>query len=340
MSREQLLTCIQKIQEFFPNTFIEQICLNPIDSSNLDDLLARSLNVFSPVFLPVFERDGNLYAVHLQPKVSWQESAWVELPHDAAEPNLVATRFQYLPSGLIVPPHLQSSRLEEVWDSLQLFVASLPGAKMPHKEPLLDPYAEIAFLRSQIDPLDGAAKIANAIRRPTPREQFPELVEAILQELPDDTLTLAAAAVVRAKTDHADSLTPALEVITSEVFLGFKYTNRLIVAESAAELLELIRPIAMAGIDDGSPLALLKDTSFKESKTTARLIEVATQFRNLGNEDQALNQLRNGATLAGIYGKLDADWCEALAKQAQRAQPDSLAAALASLAAEVIHLGA
>ena len=163
-------------------------------------------------------------------------------------------------------------------------------------------------------------------------------MEAILQELPNDTLTLAAAAVLRAKTGYAEPLTLALQVISNEIFLGFRYTNRLVIADSVAELLELMRPIAMPGIDDESPLAPLKDISFKELKMTTQLQEVATQFRHLGHEEQALNQLRNGATLAGLFGNLDSSWCEALAEQTQRVESDDLAAALASLAAEVIHL--
>jgi len=338
MSREQVLACIQNIQELFPTEFIEHMWLNLVSASNLDELLARSLSVFSPVFLPVFERDGDIYAIHLQPKVSWQQSAWVYLPHDAAEPVLVASRLQYLPSGIIVP-YLPTDRVEAIWDSLQSLVDCIPGATMPEKEPLLDPDAEIAFLRTHLDPLDGAARIANAISRPTPKEQVPERVEAIMQELPDDTLTLAATALLRAEIGYADPLMPALKVITSEVFLGFRYVNRWIVADSASELLELIRPIAMPGIDEESPLALLKAFSFNEPETASVLLEVATQFRNLGDEEQALNQLRNGATLAGIDGNLDATWCNALAEEAQRVEPDCLAASLASLAAEVIHLG-
>src|SRR4028118_153753 len=339
MSREQVLLCIQNIQELFPTEFIEHMWLNLVSASNLDELLARSLSVFSPVFLPVFEREGNIYAIHLQPKVSWQQSAWVRLPQDAAEPVLVASRLQYLPGGICVPPHLMTSRVEAIWDSLQSLVDCIPGATMPEKEPLLNSYAKIHFLRALLDPLDGAARIAKVIRPPTPEEQVPERVEAIVQELPDDTLTLAATALIRAETGYADPLMPALKVITREVFLGFKYANSWIVADSAPELLELIRPIAMPGINEESPLALLKNSSFKEAETANVLLEVATQFRNLGDEEQALNQLRNGATIAGIYEELDATWCNALAEQAQRVEPDCLAASLASLAAEVIHLG-
>ena len=337
MSREQVLASIRNIQEIFPNEFIEHMRINLVSASNLDELLARSLSIFSPVFLPVLERDGDIYAIHLQPKVSWQQSAWVRLPHDAAEPALVASRLQYLPGGICVPPHLPTSRVEAIWDSLQHLVNRIPEATMPEKEPLLNPYAKIHLLRALLDPLDGAARIAKAIRPPTPEEQVPERVEAVAQELPDDIITLAATALIRAETGYADPLTPALKAITREVFLGFKYANSWIVADSAPELLELIRPIAMPGIDAKNPLNSLKNSSFKEVEAANALLEVATQFRNLGDEEQALNQLRNGATIAGIHGGLDAIWCNALAEQAQRVEPDCLATSLASLAAEVIH---
>lgn len=340
MNRDLVLSVIHDIQSIFPPEFINRMSFTPVASSNLAELLARSLVTFPPVFLPVFERDGDLYAVHLKMKTLWQECAWVRLDHDSATPALVATCLRYLPVGLLMPPHINPGRVDEVWDFFKMFADCIPDAIMPEQTPFKDSESDWTLLKAQYDKLDGAARLAAATQFEVSAKQVKEPVEAILQELPDDTFTLAVAAIVRFKIGYADSFTPALQVLSREVAYGFNYATGWLAADSGPDLLELVRPIALTGIEERNPLIFLKNSSFKEAKTAAVLSEIAIKFRDLGDEEQALNQLRNGAAVAGVYGRgLNLTWCKELGQQADRVEANCVAAALANLAAEVIHMG-
>jgi hypothetical protein len=343
MSRESILRHIEEIQARFPAEVTERMRLERVGDEHLDELLARASTVFPPVFLPIFERDGNLYAVHLVPGRPWQASAWVQLPHDAAEPMLVATAVKYLPAGLVVPPHWFPDLVAEIWPQVQALAAALPGAVAPDLEPFLQPRARRHGLLSVVDPGDGAARSAVELGRCGSREEAAEMAEQIWREAPEDTYRLFVVAMARAERKQGDATGPAREVLSREVAWGFKHPVKWFIppSDSGPEVLEHLRPLALAGLEDEHPLALLREVSYRQGKTAERLREVAEAWRACGDESQSLNQLRNGAAVAGAHGSgLTRVWCERLAEQAERVEPGGLSAQLARHAGEVIHLGA
>lgn len=340
MSQENLLNLIRTIQQLFPAELVQQMWFNPVNAQNLPELIARYLTVFSPVFLPIFERDGDIYTVHLQPQIPWENSAWIMLPHDGAEPILVATSLPFLPGGIITPPHFIPNRVQGIWSTLLELVARIPGGVLPEQQSFVNSDSDRIFLRGSYDLNDGAARIAQVIENLADDREILTIIETILRDLPDDPLTLAATAVARRNCNRADAAQPALQVMTREVFVGFRYVNELLMPETTGELLELMRPIAASAIDSASPLNLLKGIPLNQAQSVTLFQDVSEQFHQLGAELQALNQLRNGAAIAANNFALNQDWCQKLAQQSERVESGGLSASLAHFAAEVIHLGA
>src|SRR4051812_47357902 len=125
---------------------------------------SRVLRVYAPVFIPVFERDGDVYAVHIKPGQSWELSPWLELPHDAAEPVLVASEMKFLPGGLISPRFWNVLRLDDIWDAILMLAATIPGAPTLSRE-MFENELSFPAQRAAIDPHDTAALLSEALEK-------------------------------------------------------------------------------------------------------------------------------------------------------------------------------
>jgi hypothetical protein len=314
--------------------------LERVGDALLDELLARASTVFPPVFLPIFEHDGDLYAVHLIPGRPLQESAWVQLPHDAAEPRLVATSIKSLPAALVVFLLGVSKQLPEAKQLIKTLVATLPGSRSPDLK-FLKPGLPWDQLLSRIDEGNGAARMAVALESCKSKEEAAKRVERVWREDPQDTYRLFVLARARARSKLGDAAGPAREVLSREVAWGFRHPAVWFIppADSGPETLEHLRPLALEGLEEDHPFALLRETSYQDRKTAERLRKVAAAWRARGDERQALAQLRNGAAVVGVHGRLTRVWCERLAEQAERVEPGGLSARLAQHAAKVFHLG-
>jgi hypothetical protein len=336
--REQTLGIIAEIQSRFPPALLAGLWFNAITPTDLDDLLATALSIFSPVFLPLFERDGDLWAVHVRPGVPWEEGAWVMLPHDAAEPQWVASRLSYLPAGLLIPPHTPPRNLDAVWDALAAFSERVPEAVRPAKKLFIGSPGPDPDVRMTVDPHDGAARAAAFTGQGTD-DEVRTAAEAMLVAMPSDPYVLTTVAFVRAARQYANPVAPAVAALRQEVPLGLRYPGYLFQAGSAPELLEVARTLAVPGLSEADPLSPLRTNTYSDPRTAVVLRHIAQQYRDRGDDLLALNQLRNGAAVAAWSQSLDADWCQALAEQADRVEPGCVAAALAGLAANVIDRG-
>ncbi len=337
---EQLLETIQSIQSIFPADFIEAMWFNLVDDENFLEVLARSLSIFPPIYLPILERDGDLYAVHLYPERPWEESSWVLLPHDQANTILVSTSLRYLPGGMITPPHYFLNRVEKFWPTILELTNSIKGGILPEKLFFTDKTSDRTFLRAIYDREDGAARIAHAIEGIEDDGEILQAIEKILQELPNNTLTLAAAAAARQKFGHSNFTQPAAQVIMSEVFIGFNYLNELFMPETVSEVLQLMLSLALQEPDSDQPFRLLQDISFNRVEDIFQFQGVAEEYLRIGEKNVALNQIRNGATIAANNFALNQEWCQLIARYTESIEPDGLSTRLALAAAEVIDLGA
>jgi len=340
MGDSSLLRAIAAIHKVLPMSATARLGLTPVRPDTFDELLARASSVFPPVFLPSYERDGDLYAIHVTPSESWERAPWIFLPHDAAEPVLVASRLTYLPASLLAPPHSIAGRHGEAWDAAEALAAAIPGARPPNRAPL-DQRLPLTSMRAAIDPGDVGARLSVATTSARTRQDAEAAVEAIVRDVPDDTFALMAEAMLRAIHGASDAATAAIRVLEREVAWAPRHPMRWFIksAQSGPEVLEMVRTVAAPHLR-GTPLAPLARAVFTKQRTAEVLLNVGHSLAARGDHGVALAQFRNGAAVAGLYGGgLDRAWCERLAEQSERVEPGGLSAALARHAAEVIEQG-
>lgn len=342
MSRDTVLTNIQSIQSFFPQDLVRKMWLTPVSEENIEELVARyTSTAFPPVFLPIFERDGNLYTIYLTPERELQQSPWVLLPHDAVEASIIASSFRYLPLSFLIPPHWFPERAEELWPSIIEFSSFVPSADVPSREQLDQLSNSRTQIRVAFDPGDVDAAVALALSTQNNDQEALLAIESISERFPNSVSCLLSISLLRSKLDHPDPLTPAKQVLFSEAVLGFRYQNDLIVAETGPEVLEAARKLVSTRPEELGSLAAMSSTSYLGLEAAEVLRTLSRELVNQSEPDrqQALFQLRNAATIVAHDEELDEAWCEELAQQAEAIEPGCLAASIAQFAAEVIHLG-
>ncbi|MCG3156682.1 MAG: hypothetical protein DKINENOH_03306 [bacterium] len=337
--KKEIINRIQEVHSFFSTELLKYTFLEPVIEDSIDEILVRSLVTYSPIFLPVYEKYGDVYGVHLKPHCHWKECAWVRLAHDSEQVGLIATSFKYLPYALWVTPLNVAQYVDEIWDEVISLFALHEDTHYLKKEIIKTEINDRIQFLSKYDKLNVTARLS-AVSKSLWAKDAKEKVEAVFSELPNDTLAKAGVAILRSELGYGDAVNPALDVLRSEVPHGYYTLRWARNADSGPGLLELIRPIALRGLELDSPLILLKDSPYTKPATAYVLRDIAFKFREKGDEQQALNQLRNGAAVAGTFGRgLTKQWCLDLAEQADRVEKGCLAAALAYHAADVIHLG-
>lgn len=338
MHGQRLGRLVREIQSSFPEELLSLTFLQPVTEREMDEVLARSLTVHSPVYLPVFQDDGDLIAVHLSPGRSWKDGIWVKLGHDSAEPRLLASSFKYLPYAFLVLPINIKGHVEEVWEPFLRLLQTAEGHPIPDEEYVRERVDEPSEVMARYDPLNGASRLSFTSRY-LGAEEAREHVESLYRELPDDAFALMGVAVVRSKLNQGDAIGPALRVLTREVPHGhhsFDWADGD--TGSGSEVLELARVIASPALQPDHPLSLLRDAPYTDERTADVLRRTAAMYRDRGDDGQALIQLRNGAMIAGYHGALTRAWCLELARQADEVDPGCMAASLAHFAAGVIGL--
>src|SRR4051794_38833322 len=103
-SRATVLHAARQTQAVFPDRLAEALSFTKVNETNVDELLGYVSETFAPVFLPVFVRNGDLLSIHARPGRPWMEAPWYQVPHDAAEPQLVASDLRALPRTLLAVP--------------------------------------------------------------------------------------------------------------------------------------------------------------------------------------------------------------------------------------------
>ncbi len=335
-ARHEVVQTIGAIQQMLPADAVASMRLTPVQDPALDELHARLASAFPPIFLPVFERDGDLYAVHIQPHVRWMRGAWLFLPHDETEASLVASRIEFLPGGLVA----QASRVDEVWSAASALTAAIEGAP-PLARETFDRKLNWSEIRAAVDPDDIAALLSVELDGASSRTAAGDVVRRTLSRAPSDTVALAAEAQRRSALGSEDPAPPALAVLEREVTWGFGHPMAWFVksANSGPAILESVRSLA-APLLATTPLAPLEFAPYTEAATANVLAQVSESLASQGQHSLALAQVRNGAAVVAAWGAgIDRAWCERLAEQSERVEPGGLSAALARHAAEVIEQG-
>jgi hypothetical protein len=338
------LEAIVERQALFPEELVAAQAWAPIDGGSLDETASRLAEVFPPVFLPLFEREGDIVAQHVSPGSSADHSGWFHLPHDEAEPRLIASRLAYLPKRLLRPPFLVVSNLQEVRNAASTMATTLGLEPVPAEalyEPLKTRYSPP--FDAQLDPDDGESQVTAVFAKVEwgDEARARDVLEQLFISYPNDTYVLTALAVARASTDGVSAIALAKRVLNTEITHGFGGTARHFVRDltSSAAILEAMRGIAAASIDDADVLAPIRSQSLTERGGSGALRAVARGLKSRGEHARAVASLRNAAFAAGRWAAIDRSLHEELAEATRLVDDSALAVDLALLAASSVAKG-
>lgn len=335
--KEIILKIIEEIQKLIPEEIIKQLMIERINKNNIDNYIASYTSVFSPIYLPILEKDSNLFGIHLEPEKCWYECPWVMVPHDSQEVDTIASSFRYLPYAFFTSALNMGNYVEEIISPVSSMLDS--NSDFLNTEFIMESIeVDRRLITEKYDIADGASQLSMKTKFLFDDESI-EITEDLLKKYPDDILCIFAATYLRLKLKHQKSGILFEKIITSECYKKniIYYISGI---TSSPQILETIREHALKGLPDDSPFQKMKDTPYISAAAVPILKEIAEDFHNMGEEQLALNQLRNAAMIEGVYGNgMTKEWCLELAEQCDRVEKNSLAGALARYAAEVVHLG-
>lgn len=95
--KQTIFTLISDIQREIPREILDILMVDKITLDNFDKHMVNYLRDFPPNYLPVLEKDENIFAIHMKPNCPWQECAWVVLPHDSEFLQVIANSFYEFP---------------------------------------------------------------------------------------------------------------------------------------------------------------------------------------------------------------------------------------------------
>jgi hypothetical protein len=339
MSKENLLNLIREIQKQFPEKLVEYKCWNKIDETNIGELIARSLVAFPPVFLPIFEYNGDIIVVLLYPGKDWKEGAWMKLVHDMENPSFIGSSFKFMPYGLLANPYCNDDEdVEEMWESIDCMLQVNKDTPTPDKSIVKDSLDETTQFLAKYDKSNIPALLKIATKGIYDVEDAKNAIESFYKNYPDHPLSIAAFSFT---CDYFKETSNSTAVLVLKENINFSYYGMMWMdsSDSIIQILEGMRVIALKHIVPESPFNMLKDSPYTEPETANKLKEVAQKFAEQGDHKTALNQIRNAMWVLGPYN-ITKEWCLKLAQYSDKIEKDSIASQLAYYAAEVIHLGA
>lgn len=335
MSKKGILKDIYNIQELFPNELLNKLYLGKINEGNIDEYFSRSLITFNPVYLPIFEREGNIYCIHSEPGKTWESCSWVKLSHDFEYPALIASCFKYLPYALLSSPTNTNQLVDEIWEYIKSILSE--GLEMPEKEYVRKEVGNFGIIVGTYDLENIPGKLFFKTSELF-EDEAQEAIENIYKENIDDIYAIAALFLNRKYLKQKVDFEMVSGILKSEFNYPF-YPMFWNTTNSALEVLEAIREAVIDQIPADNPLSLLKDCSYTDPELVDNFKKVADAFNEKGEPLLALNQLRNAASIMGAYGSgITKEWCKLLGEQADRVEKDCLSAKLAYYATEVIDL--
>ncbi|MBN2533191.1 MAG: hypothetical protein JXB88_09885 [Spirochaetales bacterium] len=338
MYKQKILDGINEIQSVFPVKLLDYFGFELIREDNINTYLSRSLDTFPPVFLPVFIYEGNTCAIHLEPGKTWQECTWVLLEYNSVNPVYISSSFEYLPFALLVSPLNRGKVFDEIWNFVLDLKKKCKDTTFPAKETIKAQKEKWLQCMAGYDRYNTLLKLEAATQWLGIKESK-DKVEQLYNQFPDDTYTSAAIAIIRHKIQYGNPVPAALKVLKREIPFGFYWIEWAGGGDSGPELLELIRPIALQYQSQDNPFLRLQHSPYTEPETAGILREIAFEFKEEGDDETALNQLRNSMYIAGRHAQAkNRRWYMDLVEQSDRVENDCLAAQLAYYAAGVIQL--
>ena len=336
-SKQVIMQALTEITDMFPKEMDQPMFLERVTEKTLDEFVARSLITYAPIYLPLFERDGDLFALHIKANGDIYDSPVLKLFHDVEYPLYLSTSIKTFPYAMFDGIMNFYRYYDEIIDYLKLILDkyNLPTPDKSYYDQVKDDYYRI------IDDYDKNNKIMQILNKTSSVRK--NNILPIIQEMYDndpDKLFLLCLMLVKSRLDIDFDKNILFEYMKHEYSYSFGIVRWYYDIHTGLGLLEAIKQNCLSLITPENPFFLVKDIPFTDPKVIDKLLEVATIFSKQGDDITALNQVRNACTVAGAYGRgLTKDLCKTLAEYTKKVEPDGLAYHLANFAVDVIDLG-
>jgi hypothetical protein len=348
LMEENLRNAVNSILEQIGHASLERLFFTPIQPLELNEYLARLSYHVSPSYLPFMTDSSGTMVVYLQPGRPIDQSPILYVGHDAQEARFVCDRLATLPAALWLWVCTYFREKPDVLrDVTATMTLSIPGGRavpealwafIDHDPVRWSPrsrHANRAWELAEVGhPFAGAPDIEIAM----PAQTVISLLEpfvAARREVPELVATLRDC---RSKAGLPVSDEEVLTIFAAEGWrdLSTRFRGRWRrggqgMGEWDCTLRHLEGPQRVL---QNTPFAALighpATYSGEDRDGHRRLIEVASVFRQNGDREAELRQLRNAATIALFArGEYPADLAMAIAEVCDAITSDSLAATVA-----------
>lgn len=163
-----------------------------------------------------------------------------------------------------------------------------------------------------------------------------DIAEKALENYPDDIICNMAVIYLRKKFKYQSSSELAKKVLQDEIYCNnMNYWVKEV--RNGLDILELARIEALKSFSEKSPFQRMKHISYTTPEAVPVLKEIAYDLHKIGEDEAALNQLRNAAMVDCLYGNgMSQGLCLELSIHCSRVKEDSFAAILASYASTIL----
>jgi hypothetical protein len=336
-SKEVIVNNIKEILSLFPDNLDKIIFLEKTSDKMIEEYIARSLVTYSPVYLPFFERDGDLFALHISIKCDLYLSPILKLFHDAEFPIYLSSSIKYFPycmmDALINIKRYYKEIIEPIKQILDKFSLDIPGEK--YYQSVKDKYYKIII---DFDKDNLIMQIRDKTSMLFKKAALP-IIEELYNKNKNRRFFICYC-LVKSKLALDYDQNILLDCLKNEYSFSINDVGWYDHLDEGIRMMEAIKQNSLSIITQDNPFYLVKDIPLNDPKSIDKLLEIASIFSKKGDDITAVNQVRNACTIAGAYGNgLTKGLCKTLVEYTRKAEPDGLAYHLANFAVDVIDLG-
>jgi hypothetical protein len=320
-----------------------------IKPKDLDQYIARLCVYVAPSYLPFATYDGGMIVFHLWPGRSIENSPILYISTDDQQAEFMCDKLSNLPSVLWLWVNSYFKQKSEVLhQATDQIAASIPrGQPVPQALWGLfeyelnrwagdgDDYTNQAWVVAGVDhPFAGGPMLSFIMEND---EALPRL-EPFVVTRPDVPELVSALLATRAKAGLSCQAEEVLKVLYAEawrqldcIYDGMWRKRGKGICEWDCTLSNLENPEAVLGNTSLKALIGHPNTySGEDQEGSNTLLTVAKAFQDQGDNEAALRQLRNAATVSILTsGEYDDELANKIAETCDAIAPDSLAAAVA-----------
>jgi hypothetical protein len=339
LSKEKILHYISEIQQEFPDELLEKLFLEKVTENNFDELLARSLITFPPIYLPIFVRDGDLFGIHLSFENELKDRPWFKLSHDCEYPLYLVSQLKFMPyaflDGIL--------NIKRYYDEILSFIKDMlsrSNLSIPNKNYFIEKKDDYYSIIADYDYENHLIRLYLNTRALLKKKAYNE-VRIIYEENRSDKLLLAGFLFLNIYINKNNvNYDDVIFILKNDFSYSLPSMFWLSGISTGPELLNEIKKSLSEKLEKENPFYLINDDDYTDQKIIPKLITIANSYNEKGDYITALNQLRNAATVAGAHGTgVTKELCVKLGEQSKLIDSNSLAGDLALYVSEIINRG-